>query len=129
MAAPVSLQASLLQVPLQRRLRSPCRAASISPAHRSDEILEQLPDAAPERRVETGEGLDGLTLAIWWRDEHQLVVEVHRQLTGVVDLTGSVNLGLLADAVGCEALLVQRRSRNRSVGRGLPMNAPRRWAS
>ena len=61
-------------------------------------------------------GPDSLTLAIWWRDEHQLVVEVHRQLTGVVDLTGSVNLGLLADAVGCEALFVHG-------GRGIDRSA------
>jgi predicted ATPase/DNA-binding SARP family transcriptional activator len=81
-----------------------------------DEILGQLPDAAPERRVEIGEGLVGLAFAMWWRDEHQLVVEVHRQLTSVVDLTGSANLGLLADAVGCEALAVQGRPEE-SIGR------------
>jgi hypothetical protein len=46
---------------------------------------------------------------MWWRDERHLVVEVHRQLTRAVDLTGSEHLELLADAVGCEALFVQGR--------------------
>jgi hypothetical protein len=74
-----------------------------------DEVLAPLPSTTSERLLQIGEDLVGLTAAMWWRDEHHLVVEVHRQLTRAVDLTGSEHLELLADAVGCEALFVQGR--------------------
>lgn len=81
-----------------------------------DDALGPLPPTTTEQLVAIGEGLVGLIVALWWRDQHDLVVRAYDMLTRVVDLTGSADLGLLADAVGCEVLFV-RGSIGESISR------------
>lgn len=81
-----------------------------------DDALGPLPTTTTEQLVAFGEGLVGLIVALWWRDQHGLVVRAHDVLTRVVDLTGSADLSLLADAVGCEVLFV-RGSVDESISR------------
>ena len=72
-----------------------------------DEALDALPTTTTEQLVAIGEALVGLIVALWWRDQHHQVIQAHELLDRVVDRTGSAELGLLADAVGCEVLFVQ----------------------
>lgn len=72
-------------------------------------VLDDLGDPEPERLVEIGEGLVGLAASAWVPDAHDLVMALHRQLTRVVDRSGSGELALLADAVGCIALFAAGR--------------------
>ncbi|MGE3286209.1 MAG: BTAD domain-containing putative transcriptional regulator [Pseudonocardia sp.] len=66
-----------------------------------DDALERLPQVDPLRLVEIGEGLVGLGAAAWQPGAADLVVTVHRQLARVAERVGDVDLGVLADAVGC----------------------------
>lgn len=69
-----------------------------------EHVLGTLPETGTDRLVEIGEGLVGLAFALFWRDEFELVIEVHRQLTHIAALSRSAHLALLADAVGSEVL-------------------------
>ena len=72
-----------------------------------DEALDALPTTTPVQLVTIGEALVGLIVSLWWRDQHDQVIRAYELLVRVVDRTGSAELGLLADAVGCEVLFVQ----------------------
>lgn len=81
-----------------------------------DDALGVLPATTPEQLVAIGEGLVGLIVALWWRDQQELVIRAYELLIRVVDRAGSADLGLLADAVECEVLFV-RGLVDESIGR------------
>jgi len=72
-----------------------------------DDILSSLPTTDPERLIEVGEGLIGLTVAATYRDEVELIVELDQRVGQIVDVVQSENLELLARAVACRALFAR----------------------
>ena len=63
----------------------------------------------PDRLVEVGEALVVLAMGMYVREEPALLGELYQLLAWVCGATADANLALLADAVGCCALLVAGR--------------------
>ena len=69
----------------------------------------QVHDAAPARLIEIGEALTFLAMSCYTGEAWDQLVDLHRVLRWVADTAADTNLDLLADAVGCCALLVSGR--------------------
>ena len=73
-------------------------------------VEAQVHDTPPTRLVEVGEALTLLAMSCYTGEAWDILVDLHRVLRWVADRVSDANLDLLADAVGCCALLVSGRS-------------------
>lgn len=74
-----------------------------------NDVEAQIHAAPRTRLIEIGEALTFLAMSCYTGEAWDLLVDLHRVLRWVADTVADANMDLLADAVGCCALLVSGR--------------------